>query len=176
MPCLMLKEVPPYECLQEAVERMPGVDPQVIEVFLNLLQTGDVASGGEEAFLAAYGLNQARLIILGILDSCGQGGLRSSELASHAKVSRATITGLLDTLEKAGHIGRAADPTDRRASTVRITRQGQTLLHKVQPLLMKWAEGILSDLSVKERTQLLKLLRKTQAAFSTRIQSKAHVS
>lgn len=174
MPLLMLKEVPPYDCLQEAVEHLPGVDPALCELFLNILHTGDVASAGEEAFLAAYGLNQARLIILGLLDCFGKDGLRSSELASHAKVSRATITGLLDTLEKSELVTRSADPTDRRASMVRITSKGQGILHKVQPRLMKWAEDILSDLTAAERSQFLRLLQKTQTAFSTRLQSKNH--
>ena len=60
--------------------------------------------------------------------------MRSSELAEHASVSRATITGLLDTLEKAGFVERTDDVRDRRASCVKITSKGRELLHKVQPL------------------------------------------
>ena len=57
---------------------------------------------GRISFLARHGLNQARLIVLVLLDNAENGNMRSSELAEHASVSRATITGLLDTLEKAG--------------------------------------------------------------------------
>ena len=94
--------------------------------------------------------------------------MRSSELADHASVSRATITGLLDTLEKAGFVERNADPRDRRASCVKITPKGGALLRKVQPLLIRWTEGILSALSVREQGQLVNLLQKTQKAFSER--------
>lgn len=167
MPFLMLKEVPRYECLQEAAARVPGTDSTICEVFLNILHTGDVVSRSEAEFLAHHGLNQARLIVLVLLDGAENGSLRSSELADHAKVSRATITGLLDTMEKAGLISRAADPRDRRAFNVKITPKGEKLLATVQPQLMAWTQDILSALSPHERTQLVKLLRKTQQAFAS---------
>ncbi len=166
MPFLMLKEVPRYECLKAASARVPGADPAICELFLNILHTGDVASRSEAAFLAGHGLNQARLIVLVLLDHAETGSLRSSELADHANVSRATITGLLDTMEKAGLIARAPDPHDRRATNVKITTKGEKLLRKVQPLKSRWAEQALSTLSPGERNQLVKLLRKTQQAFA----------
>jgi len=168
VPYLLLKEVPRYECLQAAVSRVPGANPAICQLFLSILHTGDVVSRGEGAFLARHGLNQARLIILVLLDSSENGSMRSSELAEHASVSRATITGLLDTLEKAGFVERNPDPRDRRASCVKITSKGGALLRKVQPLLIRWTEGILSALSVREQGQLVNLLQKTQKAFSER--------
>ena len=168
MAYLMLKEVPRYECLQAATARVPGANPAICEVFLNILHTGDVVSRSEADFLARHGLNQARLIILVLLDSSENGSMRSSELAEHAIVSRATVTGLLDTLEKAGLVARTPDTRDRRASCVTITEKGKALLHKVQPLLIRWTESILCALSAQEQGQLVTLLRKTQRAFSDR--------
>ena len=170
MPYLLLKEVPRYECLQAAAARVPGTDPAICQLFLSILHTGDVVSRGEATFLARHGLNQARLIILVLLDNSENGSMRSSELAECAGVSRATITGLLDTLEKAGLVARSGDPRDRRVSCVKITSEGRVRLHKVQPLLIRWTEGILSALSVREQGQLVALLRKTQKAFSERCQ------
>ena len=168
MPYLMLKEVPRYECLQAATARVPGANPAICEVFLNILHTGDVVSRGEADFLARHGLNQARLIILVLLDNSENGSMRSSELAEHASVRRATITGLLDTLARAGLVARAPDARDRRASCVTITEKGKALLHKVQPMLIRWTESILCALSAREQGQLVTLLRKTQRAFSDR--------
>jgi DNA-binding MarR family transcriptional regulator len=166
VPYLLLKEVPRYECLQAAAARVPGANAAICEVFLNILHTGDVASRGEADFLARHGLNQARLVVLLLLDSSENGSMRSSELAEHASVSRATVTGLLDTLERAGLVGRAPDLRDRRASCVKITEKGKTLLHSVEPLLFQWTESVLGGLSAQEQGQLVTLLRKTQRAFS----------
>jgi DNA-binding MarR family transcriptional regulator len=166
VPYLLLKEVPRYECLQAAAVRVPGTDPAICQLFLNILHTGDVVSRGEAEFLARHGLNQARLIVLVLLDNSENGSMRSSELAEHASVSRATITGLLDTMEKAGLVERHDDPRDRRASCITITSKGSARLHEVQPLLIRWTEKILSALSARERGQLVALLQKTQRAFS----------
>lgn len=166
MPYLMLKNVPRYECLHEAAAQVPGLEPSTCEVFLNILHTGDVVSRAEASFLSEHGLNQARLIILMLLDKAETGSLRSSDLADLAKVSKATITGLLDTLEKSALIARAVDPQDRRASRVKITEKGETLLEKVQPRLFRWTADMLSCLSLTERHQLVALLQKAQEAFS----------
>lgn len=167
MPFLMLKEVPRYECLREASSRLPGADPGVCELFLNILHTGDLAARSEADFLARHGLNQARMIILVLLDNAEAGSLRSSELADRANVSRATMTGLLDTLEKAGLLTRAPDPHDRRASNVKITPQGEEILHRVQPLQFQWAQQVLAPLQPDERAELVRLLQKAQQAFLT---------
>jgi DNA-binding MarR family transcriptional regulator len=168
MSFLMLKEVPRYECLKEASAQVPGADPSICELFLNILHTGDLAARSEADFLAEHGLNQARMIILVLLENAASGSMRSSELADRANVSRATMTGLLDTLEKAGLLTRAPDHHDRRASNVKITARGQNLLRKVQPLQTRWAQNILSPLSREERDELVRLLQKAQQAFLTR--------
>lgn len=167
MPYLLLKEVPRYDCLRKASAHVPEADPSLCEVFLNVLFTGDVVSRAEAAFLAQHGLNQARLVILMLLETAENGSLRSSELADHSSVSRATITGLLDTMEKADLVTRTPDPNDRRASRVAITPHGKSLLDKVQPLLFQWTAECLSGLSTRERKQLVSLLHKTQSAFAT---------
>src|SRR5471030_3269015 len=104
MPLLMLKELPRYECLQEAAAEHAGMDASACEVFLNILRTGDAVSQAEAAFLAEYGLSQGRLIVLMLLAEAPEGSLRSSEIADHAAVSRATMTGLLDALERNGWV------------------------------------------------------------------------
>jgi DNA-binding MarR family transcriptional regulator len=175
MPFLMLKEVPRYDCLRKSVERLPDADPATCEVFLNILHTGDVAARAEAVLLAEHGLNQARLIILVLLDHADNGSMRSSELAEHANVSRATITGLLDTLEKADLIARAPDPHDRRASSVKLTGKGEAILRKVQPRLMQWSQAVFSALTVEERKQLVHLLQKTQQAFQSHGRNGSHL-
>jgi DNA-binding MarR family transcriptional regulator len=164
MPHFLLKEVPRYECLKEATAGDSESDPSICEVLMNLLHTGDRVSRSEGEFLAGYGLNQARLIVLILLDGAESHSMRSSELADKAKVSRATVTGLIDTMVRAGQVVRAPDPHDRRASNVKLTPAGRALLQKVRPHLTTWSREIFSVLSKPERHQLVKLLTKIQSA------------
>lgn len=46
-----------------------------------------------------------------------------SAIAAHLKISSASTTKLLDRLERAGHISRAAHPSDRRALAISITSE-----------------------------------------------------
>jgi len=56
------------------------------------------------------------------------GPLTPSELAARERVQRPTATRVLAFLEDAGHVTRAADPSDRRCSLVSISAQGRELL------------------------------------------------
>lgn len=58
-------------------------------------------------------------------DSGASGGAGVSELARAAGFSSRNVTGLVDTLERAGLVRRAPDPDDRRAVLVSITDAGR---------------------------------------------------
>jgi len=176
MSLLMLRELPRYECLKEVAAMVPGMDPVTCAIYFNILWMGDVLarSGGE--FLARYGLNQARLVILMLLDEAPEGSLRSSKLAEEANVSRATMTGLLDTMARADLVTRIQESGDRRATQVKITPKGHDLLKKAGPDFLCWASQKLAVLNEKEQDQLNHILSKIQQAFSPGATARPHVS
>ncbi|MGI8760177.1 MAG: MarR family winged helix-turn-helix transcriptional regulator [Jatrophihabitantaceae bacterium] len=57
-----------------------------------------------------------------------EGPLRICELAEREAVSQPGMTTLVNRLESAGHAERVADPTDGRATLVRITSAGRAVL------------------------------------------------
>ncbi|MFF5264115.1 MarR family winged helix-turn-helix transcriptional regulator [Actinomadura viridis] len=54
-------------------------------------------------------------------------GLRAGELARRLLIAPATVTSVVDTLERKGHVERRRDPADRRAVLVHITGSGERL-------------------------------------------------
>ena len=58
----------------------------------------------------------------------GPEGTRISDLAEQAQVAKQTATALVDRLEKAGYVERTADPTDGRATLVRLAPRALELL------------------------------------------------
>jgi len=66
-------------------------------------------------------LRDVDLDCLDLIDRLGP--LTPSELARMAGLHPATITGILDRLERGGWIARERDPADRRAVLVRIVRE-----------------------------------------------------
>ena len=83
-------------------------------------------------------------------------------LADESGVTRATMTGLLDTLEKDGVIRREADRHDRRTVLVRLTETGRALLERMLPDYFECVGRIMAPLNATERRQLVALLQKIQ--------------
>ena len=51
-------------------------------------------------------------------------GLRLTELATRAKITKQSMAEFVDAMERAGHVERVPDPADARARLVRFTRTG----------------------------------------------------
>lgn len=132
------------------------------ELYACILDTSHIALRAETNFLRRFGLNHARVGILTLLDEAPEGSLRSAELADLAKVSRATITGLVDGLDREGLIDRTKDPHDRRSFTIKISKRGESLLEQVKPVRDGWMEKIIADMGEDKSVALIELLRRVQ--------------
>ena len=163
---LFLKTLPRYECLLEAARQFPDLDPSAAEAFLHLLRTGDEAFRVVEANLADHELTQGRFgVLMALWGSCNQAGdseapLSPAELADRTGVTRATITGLVDTLERDGLVTRTPDASDRRMMAVRLTPRGEKLIKKVLPSHFRRTARLMEPLAENERKILVRLLTK----------------
>lgn len=166
MPLLLLKDLPRYECLMEAAKLYPALDPSACEVFLHLLRTGDEAFRVTEQHFHARGLSQGRFTVLMLLcdKTCGKShAYTPAQLAEKAGVTRATMTGLIDTLERDKMVLREPDPADRRQITVRLTPRGVAFLNGILPEHFRRIAALIAVLSEKERRTMVNLLGKIAA-------------
>lgn len=173
MPLLMLKDLPRYECLLEASRRYPSLNPTDASVFLNLLRTGDEVFAAEHAFLSRHHVSQGRFTVLMLLNRFPEEPCTPAALAEEAGVTRATMTGLIDTLEKDALVVREPDPGDRRTVHVRLTSEGRAFIEKVLPDYFRCVSQIVAPLSEPERTQLARLLQKLQQGLASNPVAKA---
>lgn len=79
-------------------------------------------------------------------------------LADRIGVDRSDLVTLLDELEAAGHVERAADPGDRRRKIVSITGAGTAVLDELGALVHAADDDLLAPLSDAERRTLVELL------------------
>ncbi|MBP7143255.1 MAG: MarR family transcriptional regulator [Opitutaceae bacterium] len=163
MPLLMLKDLPRYECLLKGATRFPDLDPSALEVYLHLLRTGDEVFRVTDAFLSANNISQGRFTVLMLLtqrdESCGN-HRTPAELAEMAGVTRATMTGLIDTLERDGFVKREPDPNDRRMMLVNLTPIGEAFLARFLPEHFRRTAALMTKLTEAERKTLVQLLGK----------------
>lgn len=176
MPNLLLKDLPRYECLLEAAKEFPDLDPSAAEAFLHLLRTSDEAFAVTDRVLAEHNISHGRFGVLMLLwrsvrprvakllgaDECVAGPRTPAELAEAAGVTRATMTGLVDTLERDGYVKREPDLEDRRMMSVRLTTKGERFLHELLPGHFQAVSAIMNTLTEAERKTLVRLLGKVQ--------------
>ena len=163
MPLLLLKDLPRYECLLEASRSFPDLDPLATEVFLNLLRTSDEVFRVAEHNLAQHTISQGRftvmMLLLDKIENCPK-PRTPAELADMAGVARATMTGLIDTLERDALVKREPDPVDRRMMSICLTPKGEALMHAILPTHFQIMAKLMNPLSEMERKTLVRLLTK----------------
>jgi DNA-binding MarR family transcriptional regulator len=165
MPLLMLKDLPRYECLLEAAREFPDLDPSATEAFLHLLRTGDEAARVVSAHLAQHGITQGRFgVLMALWGQSRRDGaatwLTPAELAERLGVTRATMTGVIDTLVRAKLVTRAPHADDRRMMCVGLTERGHKLLANILPPHFREMAWLMEPLNEVERKTLVALLTK----------------
>ena len=91
------------------------------------------------------------------------GGLKMSELSRRLMVTGGNVTGLTDQLVEEGLVERLAEPADRRAFRIRLTRSGEKTFAEMARAHEQWVVELLAGLSGRERDELLKLLAKLKS-------------
>ena len=181
MPYLLLKDLPRYECLLEAAKEFPDLDPSAAEAFMHLLRTGDEVFGHTDRNLSDHNISHGRFGVMMLLwrsvqpraatlsgaDGCNDGPRTPAELADAAGVTRATMTGLIDTLERDGFVKREPDTNDRRMMSVRLTPAGERFMGGYLPRHFQAIASLMSPLSETERKTLVRLLGKVQQHAAT---------
>jgi DNA-binding MarR family transcriptional regulator len=102
---------------------------------------------------------------LGCLDTIARyGPLSPSALARRAGLHPATVTGILDRLERGGWVARERDPSDRRAVVVRALRDRNAEIFGLYAGMNAALDQILTGYSAGELDLLAGFLRRTTDA------------
>jgi DNA-binding MarR family transcriptional regulator len=161
---LVLKDLPRYECLVAASKQFPDLNPSACEAFMHLMRASDEVWRVMNGHFSSHDITQGRfLVMMLLLEKKGTECPRPTTpaaLADLASVSRATITGLLDSLERDGFVRREPDPADRRQITVHLTAAGQRFMHGLLPKHFQLINGLMGNLNQSEQKTLVQLLHK----------------
>lgn len=107
--------------------------------------------------LERHGMSEARFVALAMLTREPE-GLSPSALADRSGVTRGTVTGLVDGLERKGLAVRVPDSIDGRALSVRATGRGRALAAELLAEHAGWIDGLFAGLGDRERRALSGLL------------------
>ena len=85
-------------------------------------------------------------------------GMRPSALADELRIAPRSATDVVDGLEARGWVSRAADPTDRRATVLSLTRDGRELVERIEGVRRLASERVLDVLTEAQRRTLHEIL------------------
>lgn len=110
--------------------------------------------------VAAHGVTAVQGMLLNFL--LDEDGIGASALARRTHLDAASLTGVLDRLEVAGLLRRAAQPGDRRAQRILLTESGRALAEQIQREVEAANEDFLARFSAEEVDTLRGLLKRLQ--------------
>ena len=110
--------------------------------------------------LTQYGLTPTQFFLLTALYE--EDGILISVLARKVALDRATLTGLLDRLERDGLTKRRADPEDRRAIRIHLTSKAEALREELTELYHDNNGMFLSLLSREEQEVFERVVNKLE--------------
>jgi DNA-binding MarR family transcriptional regulator len=116
------------------------------------------------AIAGAVGLNPTQTHVLTFIAGRGEKGVRVGTIATQLGVTQPTATDSIASLVRKGFLTKAPDPEDTRAVTVRVTRVGRDIVRGIG-LAITATERALETLSIREQTELLRLVIKTIRAL-----------
>ncbi len=83
-----------------------------------------------------------------------------NRLGEKLNLTSATLTGIVDRLEKAGFVKRQPIPEDRRSVLVALTEPGEKILPKIRSTVDSANKAFLKDLSFEEEAMIRGLLNR----------------
>jgi DNA-binding MarR family transcriptional regulator len=164
---LPLRDLPRVEVLEEDARKYSSLEPATLLAFLSVLVTASEVERLVDPHFARYGLSQARFVVLMALRRRPGQAATPAELAEHAAVTRATMTGLLDGLEADGLVDRSHRKDDRRSLDIRLTKKGLQLLEKILPDHYARIAELMAPLTKAEKKQLTLLLGKMREGVAS---------
>lgn len=158
------RPIPRLANVEAYARRYPQCDPEGMRTFLMVRHLEARLDHAMEAHLARHHLSFGRFMVLVQLIQSEGHSLPPAQLSTFCGVSRATMTGLLDTLEKSAFITREPDPDDGRSSIVRLSVTGRRFLEKMLPDHFTRLTRMTSVLTTAEQQELQRLTAKLAAA------------
>ncbi|MEO1397188.1 MAG: MarR family transcriptional regulator [Cyanobacteria bacterium J06634_5] len=137
--------------------------PAFLPTMRELARTYQAFSSYSDSHVRAMGLTSPQFDVLATLG--GTDGMSMKDLAAATLVTKGTLTGIVDRLEKKELLRREIPPENRRSFTIVLTDAGEALFEKVFPEHIAHLQQRFEKLTTEELQQLQGLLKKLRSQF-----------
>jgi DNA-binding MarR family transcriptional regulator len=144
--------------------RYPDSSTRATECAMNLVRTADQLEKQIASLLQPFDLSPATGLVLSILADAEQ-PVSPNRIADRLIISRASVTSLLDSLEKRGYVRRQPHQSDRRMLQIELTPGGRKVADQFRPVVHHQEKEWMNVLTDEEQAQLIQMLHRVQASF-----------
>jgi DNA-binding MarR family transcriptional regulator len=169
-------EAPPADGGRDAAARrvdrrafareFPSGDPSATECAQNLILASSRFTEADTRALRRHGLSIAARIMLATIEGAGE-PLPANVLAERLLVTGASITSLVDTLERRGLVRRVRPDNDRRIVLIELTDAAQPVIDAYLAEVTSLHAAEFAIFTADEREQLTTLLARLAAHITT---------
>lgn len=107
-----------------------------------------------------FNLTRAQWVLLKWLDE--EDGQRQNDLALITGRNKASLTRLIQTMERKALVRRETNEQDKRSNRVYLTENGRTLYQSTVPIVYEALNDIQQNLSQQEVNHLIQIMQKIQ--------------
>lgn len=138
------------------------------DVVVSLIRTDNMVEGALDKIFRRHGLTGPSFNVLMILEGA-RGPLSPYEIGERLLVTRGTVTGLLDTLEKQDLVRRSTHPDDHRMLLIKSTAKARGVVARTKRELFPAQTKMVSALTVREQLALIRLLARLEAQHRAQV-------
>ncbi len=154
----------PVKIAPDFEQRYPDASPKATESAMNLVRTAELLEKRIAGLLQPFGLSPATGLVLSILADT-EPPVSPNQIAERLIISRASVTSLIDSLEKRGYVRRQPHGSDRRMLLIELTETGRQVADRFRPIVHMHENQWLNTLSAEEQEQLIQLLHRLQTVL-----------
>jgi len=159
----------PSSIIREKLKKeFPNIDFSGIDLMMQFGMTSRKMFTALENYFSDYNLTKGKFHVLMMLyGKTDSDNIALSDISNEIQVTKSTITGLIDGLEKMGFAERyIRKGEDRRKIFIRITKAGNKFIKEFFPGHVQIISEMISDFSSEEKQMLRMLLQKINSSLA----------
>lgn len=159
---------PRDEIFKKSLSEFADIDESKIDLLMRIDKFRDALERAKQKHLQHWNMSEGRLMVIMAIWCSGDGTIKASDIAQELGVTRATMTGLIDSLMRDEFIAKKDCPEDRRVAYLSLSAKGQDFLKMMMPehtRAMKAFTDVLSDDETKEFVRILAKLQDSLSNF-----------
>ena len=156
--------IPSFAELERHKELVPEINPAAVIAMLRIKTVSEeIQDSILDVLQQTYHLSEGKFCALIVLHQRGGDGMAPSELAEKVGVTRATISNMLQRMERDGLVDIRPAEQDGRGKIVNLTQAGRDFMEEILPPHYLRVSKLMEKLTEDEQKKLIMLLEKLSA-------------